>query len=153
MSKVERTVDVVKKGIKLFHQRRDQFADGGDKPYHPLFNYFCKYPYYAKDFPKAKWNTYEYEVIEDIPDMLHMSKAYFWDELQEDLDFETGHEYKLVAQGMAQFNLNGIYYDEPSGNEYIFSPRIVHSHLRLISKDIQNPEICEEECSGYYCGS
>lgn len=147
-------IDTVKAGLILYHQRNDQFGNGGDKPYHPLFNYFCTHPYYG--FPGM--NTYKYELMFDVERMIHLTKDYRWEDLQESVDAETRHEFKLVALGMSQFRCNGVYFDFPAdpekgyqaSNEYIFSPEIVQTHLKLLSKDIKNPAIPEFEESGFH---
>jgi hypothetical protein len=151
-------IETVRAGLTLYHQRTTQFGNEGSKPYHPIFNYFCKHPYYGTNNPDM--NTYKYELTHDVPNMIRLSEDFDWEDLQASVNAQTRHEYKLVALAMTQWGCNGIFFDFPgdpsrgisASNEYIFSPDIVQTHLKFISKVIRNPEIAESETSGFYCG-
>ena len=136
-------ISSVPKGLILFHQRTHQFANGGTKPYH-TFNYFCKHKYYGDFFPNT--NTYKYELIESVPNMIELTREYWWNDLQEDLKLDLDHEYYIVETAMKQYN--GIFYDTPLGNEYIFSKNIVNDYVRLISIEMNSDFIPEKEESG-----
>lgn len=137
-------ISTVPKGLTLFHQRKHQFANGGTKPYH-IFNYFCRQKYYGDFFPNT--NTYKYELIEPVPNMIELTREYDWFNLQMDLKMDTYNEYYIVEEAMKHYN--GIFFNLPLSNEYIFSKDIVNDYLRLISIEMISDFIPEKEESGF----
>jgi len=147
-------ISTVNVDLVLFHQRTGQFCNGGNKPYFD-FNFFCRHKYYTRNsrvFLEKDFNTYKYKIIQTIPNMIHLTKDYGWDELQKDLNLSRRNEYVIIAAALQKVDkCNGIFYDTKLGNEYIFSKSIVETHLEFVDAEINTLFIPEKEESGYQC--
>lgn len=133
----------------LYHQRRQKFANGGNKPYH-TFNYFCRHPYYDRDLNQSPLNTYLYQTTCQIEKMVQLTENFDWDDLRRCLGVSTRNEYQIISC-LLNLGYNGLFYDTVRGNEYIFSRKVVESSLSCVCSVINDDSCPTKEESGYYC--
>lgn len=133
---IQMEIDIVPEGTILYHQRKFDFPYS-DYPYASV-NWFSKQPYYGDEF-----NTYEYIVMKDIPNMAKLFGKYdIWPEDLLEIAGKSGLDTKNAYEWIPQFltinSLNGIFY-ETDFNEFILPKHIIDNYLVLIDKIIVNP--------------
>lgn len=104
----------LKAGLRLYHERCDLFANGGDYPYHPQVNCFSRVPHKLYQIS----NLWCYELTEDIPDVVHLSERFWWEDVQDHLRDKRGWDMVLAGTAITELQVSGQGYFR---QRYLFS--------------------------------
>ncbi len=120
----------------IFHQRKNHFADGGDRPSHSFAYFSINKPYYETN----NLNQYNYSMKKPIDKMILLDKNFYPEDLYEWVNWITNsnvHDaYSLNSIICEDLGLNGWFIEN---QEYILSKRII-SQFDFLTSYINNSD-------------